>query len=295
VLSPGFPGGSTAILEGLVAELEQRGVVVGAEVDVECRYARQGFHTLAEAADELREADTDILIGGRSPEARQCQVVEPTKPVLVTLAGDPVGFRMARSLEAPAWNLTGACYLNSTMADLQVKATRLADPDIAAVGVIWDDTDFERARELRLLRDAAGRADVELHERPVRMIEEIPAALDELDERVRWNIVLGGLSTLLARADITRACDARSAPTLLPHHAFLEAGGVVALEPDGRRGLAIVADQIVQLLDGRDVNDIPFEDIGDATLTLAEGSELASRLHDAAAKADGLRVQWRHA
>jgi putative ABC transport system substrate-binding protein len=267
VLSPGFPDGPTAILNGLLEELSARGLEVGTDIEVECRYAQQGYDTLVAAGESLRDVAPDILVGGRSPEARQCMVVAPSKPVLVPATGDPVGFRLAQSLERPGWNLSGAYYMNPELAVARIEAIRAIEPATSAIGLVWDNTEFERAREVQLLRSAAEAQGIKLIERPVRRISEMANVIPDLGSHVPWSMLLGGLSVLLAAEEIALWCAKASVQMLFPQSFFLRYGGKIAFEPDLQSGLAVVADYLIRILGGADVSELPFQLIREAELT----------------------------
>src|SRR5262249_40878135 len=149
-------------------------------------------------------------------------------------------FRLAQSLERPGWNLSGACFLNPDLAVARIEVIRAIEPATSAIGLLWDNTDFERAREVQLLRSVAEAHGIKLIERPVRKISEMASVIPDLGVHVRWGMLLGGLSVLLAAEDIALWCAKASVQMLFPESLFVRYGGKIAFEPNLRSGLTVV-------------------------------------------------------
>ena len=106
-LSPSSAAADAAQSEAFRQGLRALGYVEGQSVLVEARYADGRPERLQELAAELVRLKVDVLVTGPTTAIRAAQRATRTIPIVMAIAGDPVGEGFAAGLARPGGNITG--------------------------------------------------------------------------------------------------------------------------------------------------------------------------------------------
>src|SRR5262249_49487365 len=99
--------GSAVLIDAFRQELSKLGWIEGKNVHIEYRIYEQKPERLPELAAELAHLKVDIIVTADTPAALPAKNATTTIPIVMALAGDPVGTGLVASLARPGGNVTG--------------------------------------------------------------------------------------------------------------------------------------------------------------------------------------------
>ena len=246
---------------GFFAELERQGFAEGQNLVVQ-RYSGEGrTDHYAELAKEVVSSNPDVIFTASFRMIESLKGAGATMPIVASTS-DPIALGVALGLARPEGNITGVI----PDAGIEVNDKRLAllkelVPHAARFGYLAPSATMGSAVGRRV-QDACQRMGVAL----------IKGALESPIDRSEYARVF----TLLAQARVDAllvASDAESLthsrliaelaakgrlPAIYPYRGYVEAGGLMAYAVDLVDLYRHAAGQIVQLLKGAKVIDIPF-------------------------------------
>ena len=99
--------GSAVLLEAFRQELSKLGWIEGKNITFEYRFAEQKPERLPELAADLVRLKVDLIVVASTPPALAAKRATTTIPIVIAVAGDPVGSGLVTSLARPGGNVTG--------------------------------------------------------------------------------------------------------------------------------------------------------------------------------------------
>src|SRR5262245_28099550 len=97
--------GSAVRLEAFRQELLKLGWIEGKNITIEYRFAEQKPERVPELAADLAHLKVDIIVTADTPAALPAKNATTTIPIVMALAGDPVGTGLVASLARPGGNV----------------------------------------------------------------------------------------------------------------------------------------------------------------------------------------------
>ena len=238
-------------------ELRRRGFIEGQNLTVEYREYGQHVDLIPQYAAELAKARVDVIATTGDETVRVVQQATKTIPI-VALVGDMLGSRLVTSLARPDGNTTGVSILsrdaNGKRQDILIEAV----PGLRLMAVLAD-VNYTNAK-LESLQEAARARNIEFSIHRVARAEEIAAAINSA--QVSGAKALNILATPLFYANrhlIMEHAAAAHLPTIYEFPESAEEGGFAAYGPRLSVLYVAIARQVVQLLRGTKVADIPVE------------------------------------
>ena len=137
--------------EALFQGLRELGYVEGQNLTVQRRWAEGRAERYHELAAELVALKPDVIVAAYTPSVSAAKRATSTIPIVIAIAGDPVGARLVASLARPGGNITGMSAQNSPeLAGKRLHFLKEAFPRLNRVGflvnrtlphrdVIWND------------------------------------------------------------------------------------------------------------------------------------------------------------
>lgn len=260
----GFIGGGNAETDapGLAAfrqGMSDLGWIEGRDYVLVERYAENVARSLPDVARKLLATHPDVVLTTAEPPA--LAVVGMTRtPVVFTIARDPVGTGLARSLQRPGGTATGLVTFAPELSAKRVQLLREAFPRMSHVVAIHakDDpvgpaqvSEIERAaREMGLRFTAlaiASAADIE------------PAFRKGAAAGADGFVIASGVMTSTNRAAIVRATAARRIPAIYPFDIFPLAGGLMSYGTRRTENYRRAADYVDRILRGKSPAELPIE------------------------------------
>ena len=99
--------------EALMQRLRELGYIEGQNLAVERRWAEGRAERYHELAAELVALKPDVIVVAFTPSVSAAKRATSTIPIVMAIAGDPVGTGLVASLARPGGNITGMSQQNS--------------------------------------------------------------------------------------------------------------------------------------------------------------------------------------
>ena len=106
-LDSSTPSGSVVLVDTFRQELSNLGWIEGKNITIEHRFSEGKTDRLPELAAELVRLKVDLIVVASTPPARAAKSATTTIPIVMAIAGDPVGAGLVASLARPGGNVTG--------------------------------------------------------------------------------------------------------------------------------------------------------------------------------------------
>ena len=147
--------GSAVLVEAFRQELSKLGWVEGKNITIEYRFADQKPERLPELAADLVRLKVDVIVVGAGTPALAAKNATTTIPIVMAVAGDPVGAGLVASLARPGGNVTGLSALSPELNSKRLEVLKDAVPKLARVGLLWTGTSILAELQLKEIRAAA--------------------------------------------------------------------------------------------------------------------------------------------
>src|SRR5215471_4875924 len=148
--------GSAVLLEAFRQELSKLGWVEGKNITIEYRFAENKPERLPELAAELVHLKVDLIVTSDTPAALPAKSATTTIPIVMALAGDPVGTGLVASLARPGGNATGLASFSTDLITKRLEILKDAIPKLVRVGLLRPPGASTVAElQLKALRPAA--------------------------------------------------------------------------------------------------------------------------------------------
>ena len=127
--------------EALMQGLRELGYVEGQNLAVERRWAEGRAERYHELAAELVAWKPDVIVVAFTPSVSAAKRATSTIPIVMAIAGDPVGTGLVASLAHPGGNITGMSQLNSPeLAGKRLEFLKEVLPNLSRVGLLVNRT-----------------------------------------------------------------------------------------------------------------------------------------------------------
>ena len=240
-------------------ELRRHGFIEGQNLAVEWRAYGEHFDLVSLYAAELVKARIDVLLTAGEGPLRALQASTKTIPI-VALTDDMLGLGFVNSVARPDGNITG---VNLLLRELEGKKQEIlieAVPGLRRMGILTDHN-YAIAAKLDRLEEAARAHGGEFSIHLVDRAEEIAEAIDGAQASGVGALIISGSEFNYAnRQLIMHRVAELHLPAIYMFPDDAEDGGFAAYGPRWEPFfLELMPRQIVKLLHGNKVSDIPIE------------------------------------
>jgi putative ABC transport system substrate-binding protein len=238
--------------------LNNLGYVEGRNIAFELRYTQGGEDHLRKLATDLVRRNVDVIVAPGGTAARVAKNTTYTIPIVITAVADPVGEGLVASLARPGGNVTGLSNLSPDLAGKRIEALKEAFPKISRLAILVAPS--EEGGQMKTIENAAKALKLQTRFFQVNGRSDIDASFDELTKQTQDAIlVIGSGVTFEHRKSIAEQLIKLRLPAMMPHVAFVEAGGLMSYGPnfaDLYRRAAIYVDKILK---GSKPAELPVE------------------------------------
>jgi putative tryptophan/tyrosine transport system substrate-binding protein len=246
--------------EALTLRLRELGYVEGQNLVVERRWAEGRADRYHELAAELVALKPDVIIAAFTPSVSAAKRATSTIPIVMAIAGDPVGTGLVASLSRPGGNITGMSQLNSPeLAGKRLQLLKEALPGLSRVGLLVNRTLPHRDFIWRDLQRTAVLIGVKLEPFEVRGPEDFSGGLTAKgSEAFEALVVHPDPLAFSHRREIAEFGLKRKMPVAAAY-GFAEAGCLMSYDahwPDLFRKAATYVDRVLK---GAKPGDLPIE------------------------------------
>src|SRR5688572_13903639 len=137
-LSGAIPAITTPMLAGFRAGMAQHGWLEGRDYVIEARHAAGVQTAVPGLAESLLATGPDVLLSTGEDTVRQLADRTKTIPIVMTVALDPVGYGLVRSLQRPGGNVTGVVVLTNDLGAKRLQLLKEVFPRVNHVGVLFE-------------------------------------------------------------------------------------------------------------------------------------------------------------
>ena len=240
-------------------ELRRRGFVESENLTVDYRAYAAHVDLTSQYAAELVNAQVDVILAAGDVAIRGAQQATKAIPILA-FSDDLVGSGLVDSMARPSGNTTGISVFATELDGKRQELLIAVVPGLRRMAALADSNTTSDAK-LHVLQESARARDIELAIYRVAKGEEIVAAIDSAKASAATALnVLGSPLHWANRYLIMDRVAALHLPAMYQSPEMAEEGGFAAYGPRAAQLFRdIQARQLVQLLRGTKVADIPVE------------------------------------
>jgi putative ABC transport system substrate-binding protein len=248
-------------LEVLRQRLRDLGYVEGKNLVIESRMAdSSSFERLPALAAELVSLKLDVIAAYGDPTILALTRATHTIPIVMIIAGDPVGTGLVRSLAYPGGNVTGLANLAEGLSAKWLELLTQTVPGTMRLGVLVDPSARPHATFLREIKTAGQRTGIAVLESEARGRDDIERTFAALTRaRAQGLIVLPSPVTLTHQTQIVELAAKNRLPAMYPWREFTESGGLMAYSTNRTEMYWRSATFVDKILRGAKPSDLPIE------------------------------------
>jgi putative tryptophan/tyrosine transport system substrate-binding protein len=246
-----------AMIAAFRSGLAEVGYFDGQNVTIDYRWAEGQFNRLPALAAELVARRPAILVtAGGDVSAAAAKAATTTLPIVFTIGGDPVGYRLVSSLSRPDGNMTGVTFFTIALGPKRLELLRELGPKASKIAILVNPKSFNPdAKDIQEAAHAIGQAIHVLHATSER---EIDMAFRSLEQARDEALLIVSNSLFTNRRDqIVTLANYQRVPAIYPLREYVAAGGLAsygASIKDAYRQSGIYAGR---LLKGAKPSDLP--------------------------------------
>jgi ABC-type uncharacterized transport system substrate-binding protein len=260
----GFLGGASASgyvrhLAALREGLHDLGHAEGRNIVIEYRWAEGRYDRLAGLAAELVRLQVDVIVTQGTPAARAAKNATRTIPIVMAIAGDPIGSGLIASLSRPGGNLTGSTFFLPELNAKRVELLKAALPRTSRMATLANPDNPAMPATLKAMESVANSLKVEFQAVEVRRPEEFPGVFSAMVQQRVDAVAVIEDGMLLANARQVADLAAKYRLPSIGFREYVDAGGLLAYAVDFPaiwRRAAIFIDKILK---GGKPGDLPVE------------------------------------
>jgi putative ABC transport system substrate-binding protein len=258
----GFIGAdrSSPFYQAFLDEMQIYGFKNGQNLHVEFRRLEQDLHALSVDAAELVRLNVNVLITqGTEPALQAALSATRTLPIVMIATNfDPFVRGYVKTLARPDGNVTGVFLRQTELAEKQTELLLQAFPDKLRLGILWDAISVDQfsAAERRAKAFGFQVHSLELDNPPYDFDEAFRNLADASPQML---LVLSSPHFSPSRSKIAELAISYRLPAMFIFKTYVQAGGLLSYGADYIAMHRQVASQVVKILKGTKVGDIPIE------------------------------------
>ncbi|HOK62964.1 MAG TPA: ABC transporter substrate-binding protein [Soehngenia sp.] len=163
-----------AAREGFVDGLKELNV----DVKIVYQNAQGDIPTSLSIAQKFANDSVDLIYAIATPAAQSAKQATKDIPILFSAVTDPVYSELVESLDRPNTNLTGTS--DESPIKEQLEIFKQLDPDIKKIGILYNTSENNSEIQINNAKKIAKELNLEIVEKGVSNINEIPQAMDSL-------------------------------------------------------------------------------------------------------------------
>lgn len=258
-----FLGGATPAMwapwtGAFVDRLKALGWIDGQTVKLEFRWAEGRRELYTQFAQEFAELNPKVIFatGAAVPAVIKAT---PTVPV-VTIANEPLGTGMVKSLARPSGNVTGISLQNLDLANKRFELLREVVPSIRRLAIMADATYDATMLEMNTVEGLARKFGIDPIPFEIRRTEDIESAFTRLktEQADALYVVINELLNANRMLIVTSAVAARL-PAIYGTRDWVRSGGLMSYGSNFPALMARVAEMADSILRGTKPEEIPVE------------------------------------
>jgi putative tryptophan/tyrosine transport system substrate-binding protein len=238
--------------------LAEIGYVEGQNVAIEYRGAQHQNDRLPALAVDLVSRRVDVIVVVSTGGALAAKAATNTIPIVFTMGGDPVQFRLVASLNRPGGNITGVNVLNTAVMGKRLQLLHETVPTARVIDYLANPKSATTELETKELHEAARALGLELRVLNAANEIEIDTAFATLTKEHPVPLVVSTDNLFTDRPVRLATLAARHAiPVVHAYREFAAAGGLMSYGTDLADAYRQVGTYAGRILKGAKPADLP--------------------------------------
>jgi putative tryptophan/tyrosine transport system substrate-binding protein len=240
--------------------LRDAGHAEGRDVVIEWRSANGDYALLPALASDLVQRKVDVIVVQTTPAAQAVKRATSTIPVVIALAGDPVGSGLVATLARPGGNITGLSTMATDLTAKRLQLLKEAIPRVARVAVLWNPDTPTYARAIADLKAVAPSLSIDLSFMSARTPEEIgPAFAAANRAHAQALYIIPDAFFSAHRVTLLKLALKARLPVIYGERHFADAGALMSYGPNVDDLFRRSAEYVDKILKGAKPGDLPIE------------------------------------
>jgi putative tryptophan/tyrosine transport system substrate-binding protein len=253
---PYYEGRVAGVREGL----RDLGWIEGQNLKLDIRRARPKATDIRKHVDELLAGRPDVVVTSGGTTTGPMLQATSTVPVVFTSAVDPVGAGFVESLAHPGGNATGFMQFDYSLSAKWLEILKQVAPVVTRTGVIRDATTSAGIGQFAVIQSVSGSLGVDVV--PISALDErgIESGIDKIARSQNGGLVVAtGAAVGAHREFIIKLAARYGLPTVYPHRAWVDRGGLISYGPDLVASAKLAAGYVNRILKGERPADLPVQ------------------------------------
>jgi len=247
-------------VEAFMQGLRELGYAEGKSVTIEHRSAQGKLDRLPSLAAELVELKVDAIVGSSNLAISALKEATQTIPIVMAVAGDPVGSRFIASLARPGGNITGLTVIAEQLSGKRLELLKEINPKVTKVAVFRSATTEIHAVLWQETQEAATALKIKVFPLDIRGPDDFESGFGTMArEHADAFIVLPEPVSFTNRKQIVDLAAKNRMPAIYPWNEFVDSGGLMAYSPNRDDLWRRSATYVDKILKGRKPADLPIE------------------------------------
>jgi putative ABC transport system substrate-binding protein len=240
--------------------LTDLGYVEGTNFTIERRSAEGKLDRLPDLAADLVQLRVDVIVGSSNLAIQALKEATRTIPIVMAIAGDPVGSGFIASLARPGGNITGLTVIAEQLSAKRLQLLKEINPRISTVAVFRSATTPIHAVLWKETQDAATALKIKVFPLDIRGSDDIESGFGTMArEHAQAFIVLPEPVSFTNRKQIVDLAAKNKLPGMYPWNEFADSGGLIVYSPNRDDLWRRSATYVDKILKGRKPADLPIE------------------------------------
>jgi putative ABC transport system substrate-binding protein len=209
--------------------LSENGLVEGAGVMIESRYADGQYQRLPGLVAELIARPVDVIVASGRPAPFAAKAATLKIPIIFVVSLDPVSAGLVDSISRPSGNITGVTHMSDAVVQKRLEIVLEVVPKASTIALLINPDSPDVIQEVRALKEMTQPRGLELRIVHAKTPDDIDAVFASLAANRPDVLLITADPFYLSRAAQLVANAARhSLPTIYPFREFSAPGGLIA-------------------------------------------------------------------
>ncbi len=263
--------------------LNEAGYQEGKNIVVESRFAHNQAEALPALAAEMARLNLEVVVAAPEQAAVAMKKADPTVPIVLATAGDPVGTGLATSLARPGGKVTGLSNISTDIIGKHIQLLKQTIPGITRVAFLTNAHNLTKATQRREARAAAKSLGVELEFEEAQGPADLERAFASM-ARARPSVLVVAIDPLMfsERRRLAELALQHRLPAISPFREFADAGGLMAYGGNLVYMFRRSATYVDKILKGANPAELPIEQptVFDMAINLKTAGALGIKIPD---------------
>lgn len=199
----------------------------------------------------------DAIVAIATPAAQSAAVLAKDTPIVFAAVSDPIGAKLASSLEAPDKNITGTS--DEIQVEMILQKAMQIDKNLKTLGVIYNKGESNSVTNIRKTKAFAKEKGLTIKEATVTNVNEVQTAIDVLVNQCDAVFAPNDNTIASAMNVVSQTCLQAQKPIYVGADSMVQDGGFLSVGIDYESLGQETARMVDRLLKGETVKNIPIK------------------------------------